>query len=75
MKIACTGNIPIASYVGLNEESRQKFMEMIKEGLIERKCLEFKVTDKGTQFLRNICSLFDEYYRPLNNEQVFSKGV
>ncbi len=75
MKIACTRNIPVEALAGLDKEARAKFDSMVSEGLIERICADFHVTEKGTQFLRNICSLFDEYYHQGQGARVFSKAV
>jgi oxygen-independent coproporphyrinogen III oxidase len=75
MEIACTRKIPMVTVTSLKAEAAKSFEEMLEEGLVERECVGFSITEKGTQFLRNICALFDEYYSPNKTEGVFSKAV
>jgi len=58
------------------EQMKPLMADMIQEKLIEINEQGFKVTDFGHPFLRNICSLFDDYIpqkRPDNG--LFSKSI
>jgi oxygen-independent coproporphyrinogen-3 oxidase len=50
--------------------------EFIKDGLIELKPFQLKVTDKGRDFIRNICMAFDaRLWRNLPTTELFSSTV
>lgn len=49
--------------------------QMLAEGLLEQQKEVFFVTDKGLQFLRNICAVFDPNFKRKGTEKVFSRSV
>jgi len=75
LDIACSARIQMRDVLELNSEKYTAFNQMADEGLIERFCLNYQVTNKGMMFLRNICALFDAYYEPENRGKLFSKAV
>lgn len=65
----------------LNIESQEQFdfiqtrtKEFLNEGLIELTEQKIKVTALGRPFLRNICSIFDEYLVK-KSDQLYSKSI
>ncbi len=60
---------------GLPEDRKLIFEEMISEGLISVEWNDFKVTEKGVQFLRNICAVFDPNFGTQTGKKVFSQAV
>ena len=73
LQIACTRVIPTEAVIELDRSRKERFDEMLEEGLVVRQCVDYMVSPLGLQFLRNICALFDEHYRP--EEKVYSQAV
>ncbi|MFT6828568.1 MAG: oxygen-independent coproporphyrinogen-3 oxidase [Roseivirga sp.] len=75
LDIACNGLFQLNDYLSLSELKKESIMTMVEDGLLEKFCLNYRVTTKGMNFLRNICSVFDEYYIPDQGEKQFSQAV
>ncbi len=60
---------------GLPEDRKLIFQEMMEEGLVGQEWNDFKVSDRGVQFLRNICSVFDPNFGSQRKTKVFSQSV
>lgn len=59
----------------LPEERMVQFEAMLGEGLIEKEWDDYRVSEMGTQFLRNICAVFDPNFKPAEKQKVFSQAV
>lgn len=72
--IACAKHISPKDALQLYAEKRTDLDELVKDGLLSKTAEGFDVTELGTQFLRNICSLFDPNYGQ-QAKRVFSQSV
>lgn len=71
--VACEKHISNAL---INEKvDRVKLEAMIAEGLLEKEGSGYTVTQIGSQFLRNICALFDPNYQTERAGKTFSQAV
>lgn len=75
LDIICNRWMTSSDVEKLPEDRKLIFEEMISEGLINAECNDFKVTEKGVQFLRNICSVFDPNFGAQTGKKVFSQAV
>lgn len=75
LDIACNSLIQLSDYLNLSEAKKETFMTFVEDGLVEKFCLNYRVTPKGMNLLRNICSVFDEYYVADQGEKQFSQAV
>lgn len=75
LDIACSSRIHMRDVIELSVEKYTAFNQMVDEGLIERYCLNYQVTTKGMMFLRNICTLFDDYFEAESSSEMFSRAV
>lgn len=75
LDIICNRWITSSDVAQLPEDRKLVFAEMVEEGLIEKEWSDFKVSEKGVQFLRNICSLFDPNFGCQTEKKVFSQSV
>ncbi len=75
LSVACNQRISSKDAVELYSESKSKIEELVSDGLLEKTASGFEVTEVGTQFLRNICTLFDPNYSADRKIKVFSQSV
>ncbi|GAB5526855.1 MAG: oxygen-independent coproporphyrinogen III oxidase [Roseivirga sp.] len=75
LDIICNRWMTSSDVERLPEDRKLIFEEMISEGLINVEWNDFKVTEKGVQFLRNICSVFDPNFGAQTGKKVFSQAV
>lgn len=73
--IICNRWMSEADVAGLPEDRILVFQEMISEGLVTSEWNGFKVSDKGVQFLRNICAVFDPNFENQASKKLFSQAV
>jgi oxygen-independent coproporphyrinogen-3 oxidase len=57
------------------EEELKELEEFIKEGLLEITPKKISVNKTGTLLIRNIVLPFDEYFKKMKNQKVFSKSI
>ena len=74
IEIACSKHISPKHALQLYSEKRNDLEELIRDGLLIKTAEGFDVTELGTQFLRNICTLFDPNYGQ-QTQKVFSQSV
>lgn len=75
LSVACKQRISIEDSLSLYDEQRGRLAELVNDGLLEKIAEGFEVTSCGTQFLRNICSLFDPNYGRQKEKKVFSQAI
>ena len=75
LDIICNRWITFEQVDGLPEERYAVFQEMLEEGLLTRKWNDYRVSALGTQFLRNICAIFDPNFEAEGKKKVFSQSV
>jgi oxygen-independent coproporphyrinogen-3 oxidase len=60
----------------LEEYVFPKLADMQHDGLVERKDMTVRLTDRGHYFIRNVCSAFDLYLgRETETKNIFSKAI
>ncbi len=57
------------------EDEIKELEEFIKEGLVEITPKRISVSKTGTLLIRNIVLPFDEYFKKMKNQKVFSKSI
>jgi oxygen-independent coproporphyrinogen-3 oxidase len=69
--------LPQQLFDNLKPDQLDMLQTMQQEGLIEEKGLLLRVTASGKPFIRNICSVFDQYLseKVSQGEQIFSKSI
>ena len=75
LDIICNRWVSKQQVNALPEERQFQFIEMLEEGLLEEEWGDYRVTQLGTQYLRNICSVFDPYFGTERAKPTFSKAV
>lgn len=75
LDIICNRWITFDQVNKLTEERYDMFQEMLEEGLIKKEWNDYRVSELGTQFLRNICSVFDPNFKGNTEKKVFSQAV
>ncbi len=79
--IMCKGEVDLQDYLELLCEKETlnhmgKLEEMERDGILELKDTELKVTAKGRPFMRNICMVFDEYLNQKSESKArFSRTI
>ncbi len=73
--IICNRWITFKQVDNLPEERFTVFQEMLEEGLLTREWNDYRVSTLGTQFLRNICAIFDPIFEAEGKKKVFSQSV
>ena len=73
--IACKKEFSFAVADILNPKDKLILEEMVSEGLVDKGVDHYRITETGTQFLRNICALFDPYQGKKREEKTFSQAV
>ncbi|MBO3698203.1 oxygen-independent coproporphyrinogen III oxidase [Roseivirga sp. E12] len=75
LAVACEQKITTKDALKLYLEQREQLEDLIADGLLEKTSEGFEVTSTGTQFLRNICALFDPNFGKQNGKKVFSQAI
>lgn len=76
LDIACKGHVqwPRSDFFLFNCSMMRKLEEMREEGLIHYNQEGLSVTEVGKGFIRNICSIFDDYLLS-KDQKIFSKAI
>ncbi|OEK00156.1 oxygen-independent coproporphyrinogen III oxidase [Roseivirga sp. 4D4] len=75
LAVACEQKIQTKEALKLYSEQRERLEDLVSDGLLEKTADGFEVTLTGTQFLRNICALFDPNFGKQKGSKVFSQSV
>jgi len=79
LAIACQGIISHEALSKINSEAVTSAVRALNElGIVQRDALDFRVTEFGRAFIRNICSVFDFRMTEVTNKKspdVFSKAI
>ncbi len=72
LQLICQGEVTIAA---IESVSPDRYLGLIKDGLVSMKNDQIKVTETGQKFIRNICAAIDPKYIAQAEQQVFSKAI
>lgn len=75
LQIACDKKFDETFLQGSSQEVRLLVADMVSEGLLSYDCERYQVTELGSQFLRNICTLFDPNQMQIREKSTFSAAV
>jgi len=75
LEIACQKKITAATYQSQMICKQTAINSFVEDGILQRTEVGFEITDLGTQFLRNVCAVFDPNYTVDRKESTFSKAV
>lgn len=75
LQIACKKKFTLKAFQALQRDRKEQVLEMVNDRLLSYSKDHFVVLDKGTQFLRNVCALFDPYFGQKRTKSTFSKAV
>jgi len=76
LEIACQGELQSALLQKvMNKSLFEELSVMQEEGIIKFSQWGLKVTDAGRAFIRNVCSLFDQWMKRVPEKRLFSKAI
>ena len=75
LQVACDKEFDEAFLEGASTEVREALAEMVSEGLLSIENDRYEITKLGSQFLRNICALFDPNQTQAREKTTFSAAV
>jgi oxygen-independent coproporphyrinogen-3 oxidase len=76
LDLACRGVLS-AEALGklISADIERELDTLVEEGLVVRSEAGLSITDFGNAFIRNICSVFDQYLKARQTRNIFSKAI
>jgi len=75
LEVACQKQFSKELYDGLSIERKAQIDGLAEDGILEMNEKSFNVSEIGTQFLRNVCAVFDPNHGTHKEQKLFSKAV
>lgn len=75
LAVACKKQFSSSQYQALSTDRRTQVNQMVYDNILISKKDHFEVSSLGTQFLRNICAIFDPHFGKKRSKNTFSKAV